>query len=262
MGYLYQGQYYKWQKKRRGTPGLGLRPSTFILYIQNHDQIANSCCGIRIHNLTSPGLLRAVSALLLLAPGTPFLFQGQEFAASTPFFYFSNVSSDMADDIHRSRLNFLSQFRSLAQPEIQATIPRPDDPHTFESSKLDFGERDLHPEIYLMHRDLLRLRREDPVFHSQRKGALDGAVISPQAFILRFFGNKGDDRLMFVNLGTDLHLDPAPEPLLAPPEGTGWKILWSSEAPEYGGRGTPPLETEDNWRIPGRAAVVLKGEKV
>jgi maltooligosyltrehalose trehalohydrolase len=60
-----------------------------------------------------------------------------------------------------------------------------------------------------------------------------------------------------VNLGTDLSFEPAPEPLLAPIEGHGWRILWSSETPCYGGGGTPPLETKANWRIPGEAAVLL-----
>ena len=69
--------------------------------------------------------------------------------------------------------------------------------------------------------------------------------------------DDGDDRLLLVNLGRDLHLDPAPEPLLAPPEGRRWSVLWSSEDPRYGGGGTVPPETEDNWRIPGEAAVVL-----
>jgi maltooligosyltrehalose trehalohydrolase len=64
--------------------------------------------------------------------------------------------------------------------------------------------------------------------------------------------------LLIVNLGPDLHLDPAPEPLLAPPRGAGWTLLWSSEDPRYGGSGTPQLESAfDNWRIPGHAAVVL-----
>ena len=67
-----------------------------------------------------------------------------------------------------------------------------------------------------MFRDLLRLRREDPVFRQQKPGALDGAVLSPDAFLLRFFGEE-DDRLLVVNFGLDLHLDPASEPLLAPP---------------------------------------------
>jgi maltooligosyltrehalose trehalohydrolase len=76
--------------------------------------------------------------------------------------------------------------------------------------------------------------------------------------ILRFFGDNGGDRLLVVNLGRDLHLDCAPEPLLAPPEHMQWEILWSSEHPRYGGSGTSPLDTpEDNWRIPGEAAVVL-----
>ena len=78
-----------------------------------------------------------------------------------------------------------------------------------------------------------------------------------EAFVLRFFGEDGQDRLLLVNFGVDLHLDPAPEPLLAPPEGLRWKVLWSSEDPRYGGGGTFPPDTEDNWRIPGNAAVAL-----
>jgi maltooligosyltrehalose trehalohydrolase len=63
---------------------------------------------------------------------------------------------------------------------------------------------------------------------------------------------------LFVNLGMDVHLDPAPEPLLAPPDDSEWETLWSSEDPKYGGLGTSPLDTQDNWRIPGHAAVLLK----
>jgi maltooligosyltrehalose trehalohydrolase len=83
-------------------------------------------------------------------------------------------------------------------------------------------------------------------------------VFSDEAFMLRYFGQNGDDRLLLVNLGRDLYLDPAPEPLLAPPEDKLWELLWSSEAPGYGGSGTPPVESEDNWRVPGHAAVVMR----
>jgi maltooligosyltrehalose trehalohydrolase len=82
-------------------------------------------------------------------------------------------------------------------------------------------------------------------------------VLGSAAFVLRFFAEDGHDRLLIVNLSRDLHFDPAPEPLLAPPEHLRWKTLWSSEDPCYGGSGTPPLETETNWHIPGEAAVVL-----
>ena len=105
--------------------------------------------------------------------------------------------------------------------------------------------------------DLLKLRRADPAFRAQRPRGVDGAVLGPGAFVLRYFGDGGDDRLLVVNVGRDLHLDPAPEPLLAPPEGKAWAVLWSSEDPRYGGCGTAPPDTEEGWRIPGEAALVL-----
>jgi len=108
------------------------------------------------------------------------------------------------------------------------------------------------------HRDLLRLRRATPVLRAQRPGGVDGAVLSAQAFVLRYFGGGVADRLLVINLGSDLNLNPAPEPLLAPPEQLGWQVEWSSEDPKYGGGGTPPMETEQNWWIPGRAAILLK----
>jgi maltooligosyltrehalose trehalohydrolase len=89
-GYLFQGQRYRWQGKERGTPTLDLAPARFVAFIQNHDQVANSLRGQRVHRLTSPARLRALTALLLLGPATPMLFQGQEFWASSPFLYFAD----------------------------------------------------------------------------------------------------------------------------------------------------------------------------
>lgn len=255
-GFLFQGQRYRWQNKRRGTPTYGMPRWAFINFLQNHDQIANSGQGLRCHCLSSPGRTKALTALLLLGPGTPMLFQGQEFAASSPFFYFADQDEEVATLVHRGRTEFLHQFRSLAVPEIQARLPDPGDPATFVRCKLDFIDRQRHAHIYALHRDLLRLRREDPVFRHAAEVRLDGAVLGGETFVLRFFG-KDDDRLLVVNLGLDLHLDPAPEPLLAPPDGKMWKLLWSTEDPHYQGNGTAPLDTEDNWIIPGHAAVAL-----
>jgi maltooligosyltrehalose trehalohydrolase len=102
----------------------------------------------------------------------------------------------------------------------------------------------------------LRLRREDPVFAAQRADRIHGAVIAGEAFLLRFFGEDGDDRLLLVNLGRDLTWRPITEPLLVPPPGRSWQLLWSSEDPHYGGLGTPPLDPE-RWFIPGHATLVL-----
>jgi maltooligosyltrehalose trehalohydrolase len=257
-GYLYQGQYYRWQKKQRGTPALDLRAAQFVVYLQNHDQIANSGRGERLEQLTSPGRYRAMTALLLLAPGTPMLFQGQEFAASSPFYFFADHNPELGKLVREGRAQFLSQFPSVAQQEMGEYLIDPGDPTNFERCKLDFGERQRHAPAYHLHKDLLRLRRQDPVFRLQKQGSVDGAVLTDHALLVRYFSANGDDRLLLINLGSDLHLDPAPEPLLAAPRDKVWEVLWSSEHPRYGGSGTPPVATEGDWRILGNAAVVMR----
>jgi maltooligosyltrehalose trehalohydrolase len=258
-GFLYQGQWYSWQNQTRGTLALDMGPAKYVNFIQNHDQLANSGSGKRIHLLTSPNRYRAVTALFLLAPQTPMLFQGQEFAATSPFFYFADHKEEIAYLVARGRSDFLAQFRTLATPEMQARLPDPGDPVTFINSKLNLNDRNVHKEEYALHRDLLNLRRNDPVFHASQKSCrIDGAVLSQDAFVIRFFGeNPGDDRLLVVNLSRDIHLVPAPEPLLAPPEDCVWDTVWSSEDPRYGGLGMPPWPTKGNWYIQGESAVVL-----
>ena len=260
-GYLLQGQRYKWQDKARGTPAWGIGPEHFINYIQNHDQIANSAHGERLDRLTTPGRYRAITALLLLAPQTPMLFQGQEFAASTPFFYFADHNPELRALVKSGRLEFLSQFPALAQPEMQHLMAEPGDPNTFERCKLDKRERQSHAPLYRLHKDLLRIRREDSVFHAQHERGVDGAVLSPESFVLRFFEGpcmtSGADRLLIVNLGRDLVLDSAPEPLLAPPENSTWALFWSSEDPRYGGSGTAPFDNDKPKIVPAHSAVVM-----
>jgi len=257
-GYLFQGQRSRWQSKSRGKPAWGLKPEQFVAYLENHDQVANSGLGRRLHQLAAPGRLRAITAYLLLAPSTPLLFQGQEFAASAPFLFFADHEERLRSLVKEGRLQFLAQFPSLAQPEMRACFEDPGDVSTFERCKLDFRERDKHQPLYRLHKDLLRLRRQDPVFAAQRPGGLDGAVLAGEAFVLRFFGGASGDRLLLVNLGSDLHCDPAPEPLLAPPEEDVWELAWSSEDPAYGGCGTAPPESADGWRLPGHSALVLR----
>ena len=255
-GFLYQGQWYTWQKQRRGTPTRGLKPSTFVTFLENHDQICNSGFGDRIHFSSHPGCYRALTALLLLGPGTPLLFMGQEFGASSPFVFFADHKPELAKLVYKGRLEFVSQFTSLATPESQARIPDPAAWQTFEACKLKLAEREEHKPIYQMHRDLLKLRHDDSVFRAQGAQGFDGAVLAPKIFILRFFGTeKEGDRLLVINLDVDFIYDPAPEPLAAPPEKSKWQIIWSSENPVYGGRGITPFT--ENWKIPGYAAIVL-----
>lgn len=256
-GYLYQGQWYSWQNQRRGTPAFNLPPATFVTFIQNHDQIANSAQGERVHCLTSPGRFRALSALMLLGPGTPMIFQGQEFAASSPFLYFADHTGELGQKVRSGRAAFLSQFRSLRTAEAQGELANPCDEQTYDRSKLDLSERQKHAPAYRLYCDLISLRRTDAVFATLHTGTMDGAVLADEAFVIRYFSDNGQDRLLIVNLGIGLHFNPAPEPLLAPPAGKHWKLHWSSEDPKYGGSGTPPPEGNPGWKIPGHAAIVM-----
>jgi len=257
-GFLYQGQRYRWQGKRRGSPALDLPPQAFVLFLENHDQVANSGNGARLHLRASPGRYRALTALLLLAPGTPMLFQGQEFASSRPFLYFADHKPELAELVAKGRREFLSQFPTMASSEMSKRLPSPHERATFEQCKLDLSEREQNAGAYALHKDLLRLRREDPAFALLSPRGLDGAVLGESSMVIRFFQEPGGDRLLLVNLGRDLELDPAPEPLLAPPEGSRWRVLWASEDPRYGGAGfVEPDSDETGWRIPGESALVL-----
>jgi maltooligosyltrehalose trehalohydrolase len=257
-GYLYQGQRSTWQSKRRGSSTSGLAPARFVAYLQNHDQVANSARGARMRELTSPARLRAITALLLLSPLTPMLFQGQEFGASAPFLYFADHKPELARRVWRGRAEFLRQFPSIATPEVRERLADPADPETWAACVLDFSERERHAEIYALHADLLRMRREDPVLAAQGTHGVDGAVLGPDAFVIRLFGPENDDRLLLVNLGDELALAPAPEPLLAPPERGGWEVVWSSEHPRYGGNGWAALDDDERWKLAAHAACLAR----
>ena len=252
-GYLFQGQKYPWQGKRRGTPALDLDPAQFVLFLENHDQVANSASGARLPALTSPGRIRAFTALFLLLPGTPMLFQGQEFQSSKPFVYFADLPAGLREAVERGRGKFLAQFPNI--PEKLDELPC--DPVTYEKCKLDWSEFTSHSAAVSLHRDLLTLRRNDPVFAAQRPHAIDGAILGPEAFVLRFFGEAGNDRLLFVNYGPDLNRPSFAEPLIAPPSGRMWRLLWSSEDKRYGGFGVAPFDDEKGWNAAGQAAFVL-----
>jgi maltooligosyltrehalose trehalohydrolase len=261
-GYLYQGQWSQWQKKRRGTPARDIPPWAFITFLENHDQVSNSLCGRRLIELSSAGRYRAMTALLLLGPGTPMLFHGQEFGATTPYLFFADHHEELARMVHKGRKEFLLQFPSIATEEAQAAIDDPAKEETFQRCRLDFSERRKNEAIYRMHKDLIRLRREEAALAPRDKPWFDGAVLNDQAFLLRYFGESDrDDRLLLINLGTARVVDPQPEPLLAAPEGMKWVVRWSSEDMSYGGSGTPELELLGDWKLLGEAALWLAPEK-
>jgi maltooligosyltrehalose trehalohydrolase len=181
-------------------------------------------------------------------------------ASSRPWRYFADHDGDLARDVARGRAAFLSQFASLRSAESQAALIDPTDRRAARECVLDLAERDQdgRREVFDLHKDLLRLRRDNPLFTSQQPAARDGAVLAAEAFALRFFADDPRiDRLLLVNLGPLLRMPSVAEPLLAPPADATWEIEWSSEDPRYGGRGTPPTMTRAGVWLPAHAAVLL-----
>ena len=258
-GFLYQGQSLSWRKVLRGTPTFGNPAEAFVCFIENHDQIANTGPGQRPRFQTSPGRYRAMTALLLLGPWTPLLFQGEEFGASSPFLFFADVGdASVRDATRRGRAQLLAPFLSLNEEDTLRRLPSPDDPEAFARCKLDFSEREKNRQLYDLHIDLMKLRREDSRFCEQSSGGIDGAVLGPASFVLRYFSEADDDRLLIMNFGEHQVFHPASEPLLAPPTGYRWETLWTSDSRRYGGSDAAASATVDQWILPAESAVVLR----
>ena len=263
-GFLYQGQWYPWQKQARGSLVRGLPACSSVVFLQNHDQVGNTFLGDRVHSTAAPGRYRALMTLTLLGPQTPMLFMGQEFAASARFMFFADHHPELAALVHKGRREFLTQFRAYADEATQQLVPAPHAAETFMGSKLDWSEAEHNVESLAFHRDLIQLRAGDPVISQQDVAKLDGATLSEQAFVLRWFDAEHGDRLLVINLDRELPLTPPSEPLLAPSRGTSWQLLWSSEDPRYGGHGvTVPVADAGygEWRIPAQCAVLLAEER-
>ena len=155
------------------------------------------------------------------------------------------------------RVEFLAQFPSLNDRAAIDRLPPPADPATFHRCRLDWREAETHAPMLALHRDLLRLRRTLPCF-APRPRPVDGGVIGPEAFLLRFFAAaEADERLLLVNLGRDLALGSIPDPLFAPPAGFAWRLDWSSEDPAYGGAGVRPLDPHRRFILGAGSAVLL-----
>jgi maltooligosyltrehalose trehalohydrolase len=187
------------------------------------------------------------------------LFQGQEFAASAPFLYFADHRDGIRDSVRVGRREFMMQFQSIASANTAEALRDPGQRTTFESCKLDLAERQKHRGIYDFHRTLLALRRTDPAFSTQRADLIHGVVLNERALALRFFCDVGD-RMILVNLGSDLDLAAQSAPLLAPPYQHRWRLLLSSEDVRYGGKGCRPVLGSDQWIMTAQSAQVFAGD--
>jgi maltooligosyltrehalose trehalohydrolase len=163
-GWFYQGQYSAHNGAPRGTDPSGLPRPRMVVCLQNHDQIGNRALGERLHHQIPLALYRALSALLLFVPETPLLFMGQEWAASTPFLYFTDHHAELGRLVTEGRRGEFSRFAAFADPANRERIPDPQAPRTFEASRLDWREREREPHAstLTLYQALLALRRNEP----------------------------------------------------------------------------------------------------
>ena len=174
QAWVYDGTWSPYRARRHGRSPVGLNGHQFVISTQNHDQVGNRALGERTNALMSDGRLRIAAALLLTAPFTPMLFQGEEWGASTPFQYFTDH-----DDPELGRAVSDGRRREFAQfgwdPEH---IPDPQDWTTFERSQLDWRELDdrRHAELRSWYRRLIALRRQLPALSDPR---LDHVTVEP-----------------------------------------------------------------------------------
>ncbi len=257
-GTLYQGQWYSWQRHPRGGYAFGLPGASFVCFLENHDQVANTGLGLRLYQHVDDARWRALTTLLLAGPQLPMLFQGQEFASQQPFTYFADHEGDLAEAVRKGRLEFLSQFPALADPEMQSLITRPNDPAAYHACKLQRDtSRATSACAITLHRDLLKLRRSDPVLArlGTRDVEVESAAPTSGLVLIRYSAAAGH-RLIIVNLSHDV-LSSMNDALFAPPPKHQWQPMWHSEHPDYGGGGAPGFVETGRWLIRGGSATIL-----
>jgi maltooligosyltrehalose trehalohydrolase len=254
---LYQGQWYSWQKKGRGTDARGLPGSAFVCFLENHDQVANTGTGTRIYHTVDRALWRTMSALLLLGPATPMLFQGVEHAVTARFTYFADFDGPLAEAVRAGRLELLARFPSLRDPEVRDRIANPNDESAFRACQIEWNETEAGAQAWRLHKDLLAIRRSDPVLANV--GTFDVSVEAsdsmPTVLVLRY-SNGATERLLLFNLGSRMELR-MNDPLLAPPGGRRWAVAWCSERAIYGGRGVAEAFGDGPWILPAHCAWLL-----
>ena len=142
QGWHFTGQYSTHLQEHRGTDPTGIPPRRFVFCIQNHDQIGNRALGERLHHQIDLAAYRAASVLLLCAPATPLLFMGQEWAATTPFLYFTDHPEELGKLVTEGRRNEFRHFSAFSDAAARERIPDPQDQATFRASRLDWSELD------------------------------------------------------------------------------------------------------------------------
>ena len=237
-GWFFQGQPSPHFGGPRGTDPTPVPPRRFVVCIQNHDQVGNRALGERLHHQVELAVWRAVSALLLLAPETPLLFMGQEWAASSPFLFFTDHNEELGALVTEGRRREFKGFRAFSDPAARERIPDPQAAATFTRSRLDWSEtdREPHASVRRLYRALLARRAEWGLGRLERR---DYDVAASDGSLVLRVGRPGEGRILAV-----VRLAGRGRSELEPPRerrrAGGWRLALSTEDPAFAGDPMPP----------------------
>jgi len=201
-GFVYQGEASAHREgERRGTPSADLPPTSFVLFLQNHDQIGNRAFGDRLTVVAKPEALEAAIALQLLCPQIPLIFMGEEVASSTPFQFFTDHHGELADAVREGRRREFASFAAFSDPARRARIPDPNASETFERSlpAPDPKRGNVRLELY---RRLIAARREHIVPRLKGARAIRAEAVAPAALVAQWRLNDAVLTLA-TNLGAE-----------------------------------------------------------
>lgn len=237
QGWLFNGQVFPQWNRPRGSRAEHLRPEKFVFCISNHDQVGNRPLGDRLHDVVSPEAYRALSMLLCLSPYTPMLFMGQEWAASTPFPYFTDHPGEIGQNISTGRLKEFREKNAVYGDDVIARMPNPQAESTFAAAKLRWDERDqpAHASVLSLYRECLRLRAGEPIFQSAARDLWRVEQLGPAVIGIRWGASDHDWLLLFSLASPDEQIiDPG---LVQLRMGRHWRLVLASNEERFGGAG-------------------------
>ena len=264
QGWFFTGQHSDYLGEARGTEAADVPANRFVVCLQNHDQIGNRAFGDRLHHRVDPAAFRAASTLLLMLPETPLLFMGQEWAASSPFQFFTDHHAELGRLVTEGRRKEFQRFSAFSDPVVREKIPNPQAQSTFAASRLDWGERDSRPHANMLalYTALLSLRRRGVAFGDAAPGSFDARAPDPHTVVIRRATSR-ETLVIVARFGDAGAVDLGETGVLtAEDRGRSWTCLLSSEDSPFTDDSMPPV-IEPATRAPvirfrRASAVILK----
>ena len=232
-GFVYDGKRSVYRRRRHGSSSKERSGQQFVVFTQNHDQIANALGGKRLSQLISPEQQKLAAAVLLCAPFIPLLFMGQEYGEMAPFHYFTDHGDEaLAEAVREGRR------RETGALTPGGEFVDPQNARTFQDCKLDWhlAETAPHQGILRFYRDLIAARQQHAGLSNCRKDLTKVAVDDEKRWLIMERGDASGERALVVG-----NFAPLRQTIPVSTAVGGWSLAFWSGSPQYSGPpDTPP----------------------